>query len=70
MTNSFSNETLNVLLLITATLTLFNRLIAYAAWSATIQQNPTTYARFIAYVTWIENMRTLFTGERLAWKHG
>jgi len=64
------NETLVILLLTIAISMLFDHLIARASWSATIQRNPTTYARCIEYCNLLDTMRNLVISERVRWLHG
>lgn len=64
------NETLLVLMLTMVIGLLFDRLIARAAWSATIQQSPSAYARMVEYCNLLDTMRGLIISERIRWKHG
>ena len=69
MSNPF-NETLVILLLTMAISMLFDRLIARAAWSATIQRSPSAYARCIEYCNLLDTMRNLVISEKIRWRHG
>lgn len=69
MSNPF-NETLIILMLTMAISLLFDKLIAHAAWSATIQRNPDKYARCIEYCNLLDTMRNLVISEKVRWKHG
>ena len=70
MSHSPYNETLIVLLLTLAITLLFDRLIARAVWSATIQRSPTAYARCIQYCNLLDTMRNLVISEKIRWRHG
>lgn len=70
MSNNPFNETLIVLMLTMAITMLFDRLIARAVWSATIQRNPDTYARCIEHINLLDTMRNLVISEKIRWRHG
>lgn len=69
MTNPFS-ETLIILMLTMAIGLLFDKLIAHAVWSATIQRNPEKSARCIEYYNLLDTMRNLVISEKIRWRHG
>jgi hypothetical protein len=69
MTNPF-NETLSILMLTMVIALLFDKLIARAVWSATIQRNPDKYARCIEYCNLLDTMRNLVISEKVRWRHG
>lgn len=69
MSNPF-NETLIILMLTMVIALLFDKLIARAAWSATIQRSPTAYARMVEYANLLDTMRGLVISERVRWRHG
>ena len=64
------NETLIILMLTMTIGLLFDKLIARAAWSATIQRNPDTYARCIEFCNLLDTMRNLVISEKIRWRHG
>jgi len=69
MVNPF-NETLIILMLTMVIALLFDKLIARAAWSATIQRSPSAYARMIEYSNLLDTMRNLVIDEKMRWRHG
>lgn len=64
------NEMHIIAVLIVAITVLFDRLIARAAWSATIYNNPDRYGECIEFLNFLDMLKGLITSDKLRWKHG